>query len=156
MTAQSNKQLNTSKGFTLIELLVTIAIIAIISVVAVALFGNVQQKARDGKRVAELETIANALEINKTNGGQYNAFATTQFAGGVIPALDPGGVNNYCISNSSATTAPVAGNWPNCTTGTAGYTTLANFAPTAATTSYKICTLREIDTPLVFCRTNTQ
>jgi prepilin-type N-terminal cleavage/methylation domain-containing protein len=109
MTAQSNKQLNTTKGFTLIELLVTIAIIAIISVVAVALFGNIQADARDGKRRAELESLANALEVNKSGGGgNYNPILASQMGGGLMPgggatALDPQNYP-YCVAGNDTTT----------------------------------------------------
>ncbi len=49
-------------GFTLIELMVAISIIAIISVIGAALFGQAQKNARDGKRINEIGQIQNALE----------------------------------------------------------------------------------------------
>ena len=173
MTAQSNKQLNTSKGFTLIELLVTIAIIAIISVVAVALFGNIQADARDGKRRAELESLANALEVNKTGGGgTYNPIvASTMLGGGLFPsgsstrADDPQGYP-YCIGASATTTPPgvaVVANFVlspiGCAGGggTAGYTVMSGTQPANTTVSWRLCTrLESKGSPTVYCRTNTQ
>ncbi len=171
MTAQSNKQLNTSKGFTLIELLVTIAIIAIISVVAVALFGNIQADARDGKRRAELESLANALEVNKTSGGgNYNPILAAQLAGSTFPgasttATDPQGYP-YCIGASVTTTPPgvaVVANFVlspiGCAGagGTAGYTVMSGTQPPATTVSWTLCTrLENKGTPVAFCRSNTQ
>lgn len=175
MTAQST-QTNTEKGFTLIELLVTIAIIAIISVVAVALFGNIQATARDGKRKAELEAIANALEVSKTDSG-YQRVMGTQFGGNKMPgqsnaatatdwqvAVDPQNIP-YCIStNLNVADAPTTG-WTAPTslqsgTGAAcptvgGYAVVRhNTSPATDSPRYKLCTL--LETGAVFCRTNTQ
>ena len=160
------------KGFTLIELLVTIAIIAIISVVAVALFGNIQQDARDGKRRAELESLANALEVNKSGGGgNYNPIvATTMLSGGTFPgasttATDPQGYP-YCIGTSVTTTPPgvaVVANFVlspiGCAGGggTAGYTVMSGTQPANTTVSWRLCTrLESKGSPTVYCRTNTQ
>ncbi len=167
MTAQSNKQLNTSKGFTLIELLVTIAIIAIISVVAVALFGNIQADARDGKRRAELESLANALEVNKSGGGgNYNPIvAATMLGGGTFPgasttATDPQGYA-YCILSNATSTPPTALNtvvgWTTALACPGGYTVMSGTQPPATAVSWTLCTrLENKGTPAAFCRSNTQ
>ncbi|MDO8488076.1 MAG: prepilin-type N-terminal cleavage/methylation domain-containing protein [bacterium] len=60
------------QGFTLIELLVVIAIIGILS--AALLLANVQtnlKRARDGKRVTDLESIRSGLEIYRSENGSY-------------------------------------------------------------------------------------
>ena len=171
MTAQVPTTPKT-QGFTLIELLVTIAIIAIISVVAVALFGNIQADARDGKRRAELESLANALEVNKTSGGgAYNPILTSQLGGGVFPgggtsrADDPQGYP-YCISAGTTSTPPTAptnaqvGTWSTtaCPNPPTGYTVISGTQPVATTTiSWTLCTrLENKGTPAVFCRSNTK
>lgn len=182
MTAQSTQfkkstlsETSKSKGFTLIELLVTIAIIAIISVVAVALFGNIQMDARDGKRKAELESIANALELAKTSAG-YQLIQNTQFGGSLIPgntsaatatnfrwAIDPQTIP-YCINTTGAADAATSPWAANANPTAAGGTCPANYAaiqhattPAANSTQYKICTLLENRGTLTsFCRTNTQ
>ncbi len=159
------------KGFTLIELLVTIAIVAIISVVAVALFGNIQQDARDGKRRAELESLANALEVNKSGGGgNYNPILAAQLAGSTFPgasttATDPQGYP-YCIGASATTTPPgvaIVANFVlspiGCAGagGTAGYTVMSGTQPANTTVSWRLCTrLESKGSPTVYCRTNTQ
>ncbi len=167
MTAQYNK---TQKGFTLIELLVTIAIIAIISVVAVALFGNIQANARDAKRRSELESIANVLEVNKVPQGAtagYQPAACSLFGGGICPgqttttatiAVDPSGYP-YCISTTAGVGDITVANMTNTGTVTCGtgWTVLGNGVPTAGSAVYKICTrLENGSSAQPFCRTNTQ
>lgn len=58
-------------GFTLFELLVSISIIAILTAVAVVSFGGVNKKARDSRRMADLEKIRIALEAVKQAGTTY-------------------------------------------------------------------------------------
>ena len=155
-----------SLGFTLIELLVVVAIIAIISVIAYALFANATIQGRNGKRLAELEQITQALEQNRVSTGAtpgYVPLSNTQFASSVYPgqsataATDPQGYA-YIISNAGAATANPAA-WT--TTTPANYTAIANAAalPAAGAQSYKICAIQEGlsgGAATVTCRTNLQ
>lgn len=52
------------KGFTLVELLVVITIIAVLSVVGITVYGNIQTRARDARRTVEIDSVAKAMEIN--------------------------------------------------------------------------------------------
>lgn len=51
------------KGFTLIELLVVIAIIGILATIASISMGSARKKARDSKRVADINQMKTAMEL---------------------------------------------------------------------------------------------
>lgn len=59
------------KGFTLIELLVTVSIIGILLAIGITNFRVANQKARDGRRQGDLEQIRAALELYRTDEGDY-------------------------------------------------------------------------------------
>lgn len=71
------KKLSASSGFTLIELLVVIAIIGVLSAVLFANFTDVQQRGRDGQRKADLRSIQHALELYRSDQGNYPSSAIT-------------------------------------------------------------------------------
>ena len=84
-----------SKGFTLIELLVVVAIIGILATVVLASLSSARERARDAKRLADVKTIQNALEIYHLENGRYPSSAL--LASG-IPNSDP---HNATSSNDS-------------------------------------------------------
>jgi prepilin-type N-terminal cleavage/methylation domain-containing protein len=59
------------KGFTLIELLVVISIIALLSSIVLAALQEARAKARDAVRKNDLRQIANALELYRSDHGNY-------------------------------------------------------------------------------------
>ena len=59
------------KSFTLIELLVVIAIIGILAAFAVVSLGGARAKARDSRRLADLNTFKTALEMYFSDHNQY-------------------------------------------------------------------------------------
>lgn len=61
------------KGFTLIELIVVIAIIGLLSTLAVVALGSARTKARDSKRLADLKQLQTALELYYTDQNAYPA-----------------------------------------------------------------------------------
>ena len=70
------KQRITKQGFTLIELLVVIAIIGILSTLAIIALGSARQKARDSKRVADINQISKALELCYSDNNSYPTIIT--------------------------------------------------------------------------------
>jgi general secretion pathway protein G len=104
------KTKNLNKGFTFIEILVVLTIIAVLTAVGVTNYRVANQKARDGKRKADLEQIRAALELYRTDQATYPAtldFGGSLSAGGstymeVIPDDSTSGYN-YSYSSDTNT-----------------------------------------------------
>ncbi|OGZ04849.1 MAG: hypothetical protein A2845_05145 [Candidatus Lloydbacteria bacterium RIFCSPHIGHO2_01_FULL_49_22] len=69
------------RGFTLIELLVVIAIVGLLSSVILASLSTARQKARDAKRVAEMDSISKALELYYVEANSYPPTTPSGFIG---------------------------------------------------------------------------
>lgn len=127
------------KGFTLVELMVVVAIIAVLTVIGIIVFGNIQQKARDSRRRADIDSIAKVLEAH------YND--TTCGATTAAP---------YCNITGNAATLFSNGKLPvNPSPGGAAYTDI----PGAAVTTFNICATLEVADPVTgatYCRKNQQ
>lgn len=65
------KQLKSSKGFTLIEILIVVAVIAILSSVALVGANQARGNARDKDRLAQLKQLQVAVEIYGRINGRY-------------------------------------------------------------------------------------
>lgn len=57
------------KGFTLIELIVSVTIIALLTVVAMVSYTGTNKKARDSRRMADMEKIRMAVELYRQGTG---------------------------------------------------------------------------------------
>ena len=77
------------KGFTLIELLVVVAIIGLLSTLAVVALGNARKKANDAKRLSDVKQVQTALELYYTDNNQYPEAE--------IPGLTLGDANHTCL-----------------------------------------------------------
>lgn len=113
-----------TRGFTLIELLIVIAVIGVLIAVGIQTFSGAQQRARDAKRRADLDSIAKAVQFYKNDNGAAPAALP---AGGTawLPYMnlvpqDPltgqtkcgGLVCNYTYTTNMWCNPPFAG--PNC------------------------------------------
>ena len=80
-----------SRGFTLIELLVVISIISLLSSVVLTSLNSARAKARDARRLADIQQIKLALELYYDDNGSYpvsdNWFSGYISAPGVEPAI---------------------------------------------------------------------
>lgn len=80
---KKNKQKNSlSLGFSLIELLVVIAIIGLLSSVVLVSINKTRAKARDSKRVADLQQIMKALELYYSDHQSIPSCSDPGYVGG--------------------------------------------------------------------------
>ena len=80
-----------SRGFTLIELLVVISIIGLLSSVVLASLNSARIKARDAKRLADMQQLQTALDFYYDKFGTYpapNSDAGANFCGGWDATVD--------------------------------------------------------------------
>ena len=88
-----------SRGFTLIELLVVIAIIGILATVASVSLTQARRRARDTKRVSDIQQIRNGLVIYSNSRATYppadaTVYPTTPVTLGIdVGCLDDNGFN---------------------------------------------------------------
>jgi len=80
-------QVSKQKSFTLIELLIVVAIIAILAAIAVPNFLDAQARSKASRALADLRSIAGALEMYCLDHTHYPTMLAPGFTGGVPPLL---------------------------------------------------------------------
>ena len=60
-------------GFTLIEILIAVAIIAILTAIGIVSYNSVNKRARDAKRLGDMEQLRSSLEMYRSDFGYYPA-----------------------------------------------------------------------------------
>jgi type II secretion system protein G len=74
---------NIKNGFTLIELLIVIAIIGVLATLLMVNFVGVRQRARDAQRKSDLRQLQSALEIYRSDNGNYPSGVSSAAALGI-------------------------------------------------------------------------
>ena len=105
------------QGFTIIELMVTVAIIAILAALIMVSFSNIKAKNRDAKRMGDLKSISNALNLYyslhhsflSTSGVPIHLDGTDTISSALVseefipaPIIDPLDSGNYIYQYDSA------------------------------------------------------
>ena len=113
------------KGFTLIELLIVVAIIGLLSTLAVVALGSARVKARDSKRLADLKQLQTALELYYTDQNAYPAGSAVTLGAGAYSCLNASGWQNTGCASAYMGSVPKG---PNSD----------NYVYTAASSSYTV------------------
>jgi prepilin-type N-terminal cleavage/methylation domain-containing protein len=89
--------MNIKKGFTLVEILVVVAIIGILASIILVGLNSSRARARDTRRIADLQQVQNALELYFAANNYYpisiSVWSKAQGTGSLEAALVPSVVN---------------------------------------------------------------
>ena len=105
LTKIYNPNRNKEDGFTLIELLVVVAIIGILAAIAIPVFLNQRNSARNASVESDLRNVATVLETAYTTNGEYPAAATELTDKPYEAAISQGNVIEVVNNSASYTIA---------------------------------------------------
>ena len=96
---------NKRKGFSLVELLVVMAIIGLLSTIAVVSLGSARGKARDTKRIADMRQFQTALEQFNNDQNGYPSVTTPGTYPSLLAANDCvlGGTHSKALTSTNTT-----------------------------------------------------
>jgi len=78
------------RGFTLIELMIVVAIIGILSAIAIPLYANIQQRARIAKAQADARTLVSAISMYSATFGSLPGALANLTAANTISGVSGG------------------------------------------------------------------
>jgi len=93
------------KGFTLIELLIVIAIIAILAGIVIASTTGATKKARDSRRVSDIQSLQTAIVQYEADNGRYPASLNDLVNGGYISSIPADPSTGATVTEGSATSS---------------------------------------------------
>jgi len=93
------------KSFTLIELLIVIAIIAILAGIVVASTTGATKKARDSRRVSDIQTLQTAIVLYEADNGRYPEHLNALVNGGYISSIPADPSTGATVTEGSATSS---------------------------------------------------
>ncbi len=138
------------KGYTLFELLVTISIIAILTALVTVSYGSVQKKARDSRRIQDMESIRKAQEQwYLMNNSTYRAGCSsgTQW-------VDTNGTMVFVFPSDPKNVSPYLYNSASCAANT--YCVCATLENATGNSSSNNCTSWVNNTGNYYCVSNQQ
>ncbi len=110
-----NSKQSHRKGFTLIELLVVIAIIGVLASIVLASLNSARLKARDARRIADLNQIKTALNFYYDSNNAYpsvGSWVSSRAAQPWLPGISPTYISSVPADPTNTTCDTVPGNGP--------------------------------------------
>jgi len=94
---------NKKNGFTLIELIVVVTIIAVLTVMGVVSYSGTNKRARDSKRITDLESMRVALELYRQGLGSTYPLNISSLVPNYIQTIPIGPKGETYLYNKTGT-----------------------------------------------------
>ncbi len=102
---------NKQNGFTIVELLIVIVVIGILAALVITTYAGIQAKARNSKRVTDIQNIQTNLEAYFQTAGNYPSLAnmnSSTWLNTNMKNLDTASLQDPLGSSTSLASAPAA------------------------------------------------